>query len=312
MFNPFNIKEKLPRRLQKMLQPRKEFKEQTKTAFLAVFDAANPNTRTSHSITAAARAFIAGGALVAIFAGVSVYADTANVPADSTLYPLKRLSENVQLALTPVAQKPQLQATFADRRAAEISDLSTRKPTSTIIAGLDNDLDSDVDNSISAAVATDLGDGKLNAFCGKVLSAIATSSMALHDQLSIHPKVLARFENECAASGGGNANESAYGNESTATTTIVAADFATTTAASTNDTPAFTFPNPFSPFSSTTSTVPTSTFHASTTFHVRGGGSLNLIFNNPPHEESSTQPTSPTPFVGPKVGRPRSGAHGQR
>ena len=201
MFDFFTTKEQLSRRMRNLIAPREEFKAQTKTAFLAVFDAAHPEVRSAHSISSLAKTFIAGGALLSIFAGMSVYADTANVAADSTLYPLKRLSENVQLALTPAMEKPQLQATFAARRVTEINDLSARKPTSTIIVSLNKDLNSDVDNSINAAVATKLSDGMLDHFCGTVFSVIATSSAETHGKFAVHSKALARFEGECAASG---------------------------------------------------------------------------------------------------------------
>src|ERR1700722_13081238 len=223
MFEFFNKTEKLPQAIRKTIQPSSAFKEKTKIAFLAVFDAAHPGTaraRSSH-FTIFAKAVVACVALFAIFAGASVYADTANVPADNALYPLKRLGENVQLALAPVSAKPELQATFAARRASEISDLSNRKPSSTIIASLDIALDSDVNNSVSAAVATKLGDGQLNTFCGKILSAIATSSVALHDQLSIHPSVLARFENECALKENATSTTTNTGATTTASSTTV-------------------------------------------------------------------------------------------
>jgi hypothetical protein len=86
---------------------------------------------------------------------VSAYADTANVAADSPLYPLKRLTENVQLALTPVSSQGQLEATLATRRAHEIDDLSVRKPSSTLIGSLSLDFQSDVSSSLK-----DIGSGK--------------------------------------------------------------------------------------------------------------------------------------------------------
>lgn len=169
-------------KIKKLIQPRKEFTKETKTTFLAVFDATHPDARSAHAhgITRLARSFIAVGALVAVFAGMSVYADTANVGVESPLYPLKRLGESVQLAVAPPAEKAQLQATFATRRADEISDLETKNPTSTSIAGLSNDLNTSLSASLNDEQNAKLGDGQLTDFCNKVLAAIATSSVELH------------------------------------------------------------------------------------------------------------------------------------
>lgn len=91
-------------------------------------------------------------AALCVAVGVSAYADNANVAATSPLYPLKRLSENVQLALTPTQGKAQLQATFAVRRASEIDALQTSNPTSTLIPQLTSDLDQDISSSLNVVV----------------------------------------------------------------------------------------------------------------------------------------------------------------
>lgn len=198
-------------KIKKILKPRKDFAEQTKTAFLTVYDRAHPaTTRASGGFSALARILVACGALIAIFAGASVYADTANVAADSPLYPLKRLGESVQLAVTPAAEKSELQATFAARRASEIVDLETRKPSSTQIASLSSDLNTALNTSLNDAQNAKLGDGKLAGFCEKILPTMKTS----------RPDIVGRFLNQCG--------------KSIATTTIATTTIATTTSTATS------------------------------------------------------------------------------
>jgi hypothetical protein len=187
-------------KIKKLLKPRKEFTEKTKTAFLAVFDVAHPVGTAAASARATQNRFgifaktaIAFAAILAIFASASVYADTANVAADSPLYPLKRLDESVQLAVAPVPEKAQLQATFAARRANEIADLEARTPSSTQIASLSSDLNAALDSSLNDAQSANLSDGQLKTFCDKVLTALATGT---------HPIIVHRFAVQCGASVG--------------------------------------------------------------------------------------------------------------
>jgi hypothetical protein len=191
-------------KIKKLLKPRKEFTETTKTAFLAVFDVAHPDgvagvapagTRAARNhFGIFAKSAIAFAAILAIFASASVYADTANVAADSPLYPLKRLGESVQLAVAPAPEKAQLQATFAIRRASEIAYLEARAPSSTRIAALSNDLNTALDSSLNDAQSANLSDGQLKTFCDKVLTALAAGT---------HPVVVHRFAVQCGASVGG-------------------------------------------------------------------------------------------------------------
>lgn len=134
--------------------PSKEFKEKTKEGFLAAFDARYPASarpRPSEFVLALRALAIVLAVVVVTLGGTSVYADTANVPAESPLYPLKRLGETVQLALTLSDAKPQLEASFAARRAAEITDLETQHPTSTLLPRLANDLANSVNDSLNGA-----------------------------------------------------------------------------------------------------------------------------------------------------------------
>lgn len=134
--------------------PSKEFEKKAKARFLAVFDAHYPapaHPRASEFILAMRALAVVLGCAAVVFGGASVYAETKNVPADNPLYPLKRLSESVQLALTAPSAKPQLEASLAARRADEITDIAERHPSSTLISHLTNDLNTAVDASISGA-----------------------------------------------------------------------------------------------------------------------------------------------------------------
>ena len=257
-------------------------------AFLAVFDAAHPaagRVRAARShFTIAARVLIACGALVAIFAGMSVYADTANVAADSPLYPLKRLGESVQLAVAPAQDKAQLQATFAARRASELSDLEARKPNSVAtIADLSEDLNADVTNSLAGAAAAHIGDGKLNQLCGNVFSAITNASAALHGQSAAHARELFRFEDSCGKAGNGAVD---------ANTTTTVAMVATST---TLILPDFLEGSPLT----ATTTLPSSTRKE---FHIRGGGVLNVIYGeNGNNGSPATSSAKSLPQVRPQI-----------
>jgi hypothetical protein len=151
---------KLPRDAQKGLLPREEFMTKGKERFLAAFDASelarNARAASAQARPAYVTMFFKAGvgvmAMLAVGVGLSAYADTANVAVTNPLYPLKRISENVRLALAPTAEKPQLEATFAVRRADEIATLQASAPASPLIPKLTNDMDQDIDSSLAAAV----------------------------------------------------------------------------------------------------------------------------------------------------------------
>lgn len=214
------------RKIKKLLKPRAEFADRTKAAFLAVYDRAYPVSvsHVAQHFGIFVKALVAAGAVAAIFGGMSVYADTANVAADSPLYSLKRLGESVQLAVTPIQNRPQLEATFANRRVNEIADLETRKPSSTLIAHLSGDLDTALDTSLHDAEDAKLGDGKLTSFCDKVLSVIATTTVEVRGNGRRRGGgngedngrgIVGRFINQCGSSVGVTTSTSV-----TATTTI--------------------------------------------------------------------------------------------
>lgn len=146
---------KLPPAAQKQLLPREEFMTKGKERFLAVYDASDLARNAQQARPAYAAAFFKAGvgvlAVLAIGVGLSAYADTANVAVTNPLYPLKRISENVRLALAPAAEKPQLQATFAVRRADEIAALQASASSSALIPQLTNDMEQDIAASLLAS-----------------------------------------------------------------------------------------------------------------------------------------------------------------
>lgn len=192
-----NKKEELPSEVKKIFSPSREFNEQAKGRFLAAFDARYSAAPTSRFAFALKLSVGVLAVIMVLIGGASVYADTANVPADNILYPLKRLNEAVQLAVAPTQVKAQLQATFAARRVTEIADLETRKPSSTIIAKLETAADVDVNASIADSESAGLQDGSLTDLCAKLFSTIATSSPALQVKLSANAGVLLRFARRC-------------------------------------------------------------------------------------------------------------------
>ncbi len=227
---------KLPRAVEKSLLPRKEFIAQGKERFLAAFDvsslaAAHPAARQART----AMFFKLGIGAMAVFCvavGVSVYADTANVPPTSPLYPLKRLDENIQLTLAPASEKAQLQATFAVRRANEIQTLQAANPSSTLIPKLTSDLNQEISSSLSINGA-DAGSTNGNNSSGAAIEAMSsetgplsvyckafdmsTSSIffgRLEENLVLHPKELLQFNKRCGSDSRGNASSSATASSS--------------------------------------------------------------------------------------------------
>src|SRR5581483_473931 len=126
--------DKLSPQEKKSFLPRKAFLEYGKERFLSSFDAMLGRRAPGGSRrTIPAFVFKLIVAVIAVFGltfGASIYANAKNVPADSPLYPLKRLAETVQLAFAKTKAKPALQAKFAARRTVELDDLAKRKPQS--------------------------------------------------------------------------------------------------------------------------------------------------------------------------------------
>lgn len=198
--------------------PSKEFEERTKQRFLAVFDVSHLPRTHSRFVTVTKVFAGALGAAAIVLGGASVYADTANVPADNPLYALKRLDETVQLAVTPPAKQADLQASLAARRVGEITDLTNRKPESKIIGKLTADTNAAINASIQDSGKADLGDGALTQLCTKLFSTIATSSATMQDMTGKDSKTLAHFTAKCEAASaqGTNGDAGLQGNNTNA------------------------------------------------------------------------------------------------
>ena len=180
------------------------FKDDAKKKFMAAFETRYPSPRTAWLLPAGRMIGAAAAVLAIVASGATVYADTANVRADSPLYPLKRLGENVQLAVAPPAAHASLEAAFAARRVAEIDDLQGRNPSSTMIAELANDASSSVDASIVAADSANLTDGSLTSLCNNLLGTLvppSASSSTFSGKLYGDLGTLDRFTYKCEAYG---------------------------------------------------------------------------------------------------------------
>jgi hypothetical protein len=200
--------------------PRKQFMDDAKNRFLAAFDAqygVRSAPRAMHRMAGWAKGLIVAGAFAAVMVSVSAYADNANVPADSPLYPLKRLSEDVQLALTPASGQAQFEVTLATRRANEIQDLSVRKPSSTLIAGLSVDFENAVSSSLGHVGVQGVAHGSTTQASGNVVptalgspspticsqvESVFLNSTEAKLQISDNPDLLKRFEDRCGQSVG--------------------------------------------------------------------------------------------------------------
>jgi hypothetical protein len=190
-------------------KPTKAFEEKNKARFLATFGVRYPATARSRWIFGVKTLAATLAVLALALGGISAYADTTNVPVESPLYPLKRVAESVQLAVTLPAAKPALEATFAARRATEITDLENNHPSSTLLPSLSADLGKDLDASVSAGLTSD----RCNTLRGVF---DASSSLVRNTLLSEHVGVLIRFRKQCAP----NENSSTTSGTPFATSTL--------------------------------------------------------------------------------------------
>lgn len=190
-----NKKEDIPETFKKGLLPSAEFLQRGRKNFLAAYDASPFTKSAPHKSSIFALGLKLGVgimAVIAVVASASAYADTANVSAESPLYPLKRLGETVQLILTPSSQKAQVQANFAVRRANEIMDLQVKNPSSTLIPALTSALGQDISSSLNSASTTKIE--------GKPLDALCAVFSGLGINLSLHHDLTARFDAQCVGS----------------------------------------------------------------------------------------------------------------
>ncbi len=187
------------------IHPAAEFKDEARRNFLAAFDARYPAAPARPTWFAfAVRGFAAAAAIAAISAGgATVYADAANVPAWSPLYPFKRFDENVRLAVAPTGERAALEASFAARRVAELQALAARHPENHMVASLSDDARAEIGASIKDTEKAGLRGGRLSFVCRQVLSTLVASSAAMESELRDNAAVLGLFTQHCEASAAG-------------------------------------------------------------------------------------------------------------
>jgi hypothetical protein len=200
-------RDKLPRNVRRVFEPRKEFAEKTKNLFLLRFGKRFssapyfvPHPRLVLKIAAAAfAAFVVTG-------GISVYADMTDVKADNPMYPLKRYSETVRMTLAASSEKPQLHIEFAGRRLAEIEDLKNKakagvtSSTESENAQIDSekeDMKKDMKNSLAEASGKSFPDEKLSKFCRSFRDFVGGDSSDVEEIMIKHSDITADYQNKC-------------------------------------------------------------------------------------------------------------------
>ncbi len=191
--NRFTHHDRLPRRIKSALAPERRFAADAKHRYLALYDAAHGLPAPHGSGWRAAwRSAAAMAAILGIVAGTSAFADVRNVPPTNMLYPLKRLAENVQLAVTPAAAKPTLELSFAARRAEEINAIASNPDAAAyapLVRNLTKNLDAEVSSSLADEARTPLKGEALLKFCNSVApaseGAYATTTPASTSSVSL-------------------------------------------------------------------------------------------------------------------------------
>lgn len=133
----------------KIYKSNKEFKERNKVIFLSAFESKFPGrSMPSPGFRYFMRGAAFGAALVLVLTAGATYADQKNVGATSVLYPLKRTSETIKVALTSESQKEELHLELANRRLEEIKEIREKTPENPKINNLSKELEKEIQNSI--------------------------------------------------------------------------------------------------------------------------------------------------------------------
>jgi len=133
----------------KFYKPNKEFKERNKIIFLSAFISKFPGAKQpAPSFRYFIRGAAFGAALVVILTAGATYADQKNVSATNILYPLKRTSEAVKVALTSEANKTEIHLELAERRLEELKTVREKNQKTPKIESLSRDLASEIRESI--------------------------------------------------------------------------------------------------------------------------------------------------------------------
>ncbi len=229
----FKKTKKLRREITESLMPDRRFAEGAKRRFLSSYDAHQSFRREGVGFLEKRReawgtvwkVVGAGAAAFGIVAATSVYADVRNVAPTNMLYPLKRLAENVSLAVAPASVKPALELSFAARRAQEINALTASPDAAAyapLVANLTSNMDSEVSSSIVAAAHVHLKGEALSSFCSivspapmSVSSTMESSSdhggrgygdeISIGERLRVNQTLSAAASADCAAVTGAEA-----------------------------------------------------------------------------------------------------------
>jgi hypothetical protein len=206
------LKEQLKKRadgrlFKKYCQPRREFLAESRNLFIK---------KLSQEISAPAilkpRPAWAGilkyglASFLAVFlsgSGLTVFAEKANVGASHPLYPLKRISETVQIKLAPSDNKVSLHNEFAERRLGEIKEIKTTNATSTAreiekIESLDEDLHFQVNSALEEASLAGLKKEERSDLCRSISRVIEDEDEIIpENQPEESLKYRAKFDEGC-------------------------------------------------------------------------------------------------------------------
>jgi hypothetical protein len=119
--------EKFIKTIRHETEPTREFTKKTRERFLALFAAEYPMSSKPLWRAYLMRAGAIAAACFVLLGSGAAYADQRNVSAASPLYPLKRVSESLRVALAPESQEAQLHTELAVRRVQELEN-SARIP----------------------------------------------------------------------------------------------------------------------------------------------------------------------------------------
>ncbi len=123
--------------LKHLFEPRKEFLESSREAFLIEIAKRRVSPLAPHirwrTIGARSFQYVAIFAAVALLStsGLVAFADSQNVEATHPLYQFKRIGERVRLAITPKQNEHLLHEEFAKRRAEEVLQIAAIAQTET-------------------------------------------------------------------------------------------------------------------------------------------------------------------------------------
>ena len=191
--------------LKSFLMPRKEFLEKSRRLFLEKFEEQFPDAYIHKSRHTLRYSFASALTLLTMSGGAMVYANQTNVSPDHPLYIFKRAGESIQLQLAPKDQKPLLNSEFAQRRASEIEEITTKDENAekASVEKLNNDFNNQLgkafDKFKEADQDGDIDQSDVAKFCQSISKAITAHAEAVsnYPQYSDDSKATALFDATC-------------------------------------------------------------------------------------------------------------------